>query len=191
MAKCKLLPRAQTRRLIDQPKVEAREPIGNFQVDFQSPIAIFNNVEKVVCQNPKAHRDFFLEEKYEAGIELKGSEVKSLRDGQASLKEGFAMIQGDEVFLINSYIAPYECANRFNHDPKRERRLLLHRREINRLIGKTKIKGYTLIPVRIYFKNRSAKVELALAKGKKAYDKREDIKRREAQREVDKALKKR
>ena len=165
----------------------------NFQLqfDFQGSIAIFNNVEKVVCQNPKAHRDFFLEEKYEAGIELKGSEVKSLREGQASLKEGFAMIQGDEVFLINSYIAPYEGANRFNHDPRRERKLLLHKREINRLIGKTKIKGYTLIPVRIYFKNRRAKVELALAKGKKAYDKREDIKRREAQREVEKALKKR
>ncbi|HEY7535632.1 MAG TPA: SsrA-binding protein SmpB [Thermodesulfobacteriota bacterium] len=148
-------------------------------------------MEKVVCQNPKAHREFFLEEKYEAGIELKGSEVKSLRDGQASLKEGFAMIQGSEIFLINSYIAPYEEANRFNHDPRRERKLLLHRREISRLIGKTKIKGYTLIPVRIYFRNGRAKVELALAKGKKAYDRREDIKRREAQREIDKAIKKR
>ena len=148
-------------------------------------------MERVVCQNPKAHRDFFLEEKYEAGIELEGSEVKSLRDGQASIKESFAMIQDGEVFLINGYIAPYEEANRFNHDPRRERKLLLHRQEINRLIGKTQIKGYTLIPVRIYFKNRRAKVELALAKGKKSYDKREDIKRREAQREVDKALKKR
>ncbi len=148
-------------------------------------------MERIVCQNPKAHRDFFLEEKYEAGIELEGSEVKSLRDGQASIKESFAMIHDDEVFLINSYIAPYEGANRFNHDPTRERKLLLHRREINRLIGKTQIKGYTLVPVRIYFKNRRAKIELALAKGKKAYDKREDIRHREAQREVDKALKKR
>ena len=148
-------------------------------------------MEKVVCQNPKAHREFFLEEKYEAGIELEGSEVKSLRDGQASIKESFAKIQDDEVFLINGYIAPYEGANRFNHDPRRDRKLLLHRREINRLIGKTQIKGYTLVPVRIYFKNRRAKVELALAKGKKTYDRREDIKRREAQREVDKALKKR
>jgi SsrA-binding protein len=148
-------------------------------------------MEKIVCQNPKAHREFFLEEKYEAGIELKGSEVKSLRDGQASIKESFAMIQDGEVFLINGYIAPYEGANRFNHNPRRERKLLLHRHEINRLIGKTQIKGYTLVPVRIYFKNRRAKIELALAKGKKAYDRREDIKRREAQREVDKALKQR
>ncbi|MGE5443702.1 MAG: SsrA-binding protein SmpB [Ignavibacteriales bacterium] len=148
-------------------------------------------MEKVVCQNPKAHRDFFLEEKYEAGIELEGSEVKSLRDGQASIKESFAMIQDGEVFLINGYIAPYEGANRFNHNPRRERKLLLHRQEINRLIGKTQIKGYTLVPVKIYFKNRRAKIELALAKGKKTYDRREDIKRREAQREVDKALKKR
>jgi SsrA-binding protein len=148
-------------------------------------------MEKVVCQNPRAYRDFFLEEKYEAGIELEGSEVKSLRNGQASIKESFAMIQDGQVFLINGYIAPYPGANRFNHDPRRERKLLLHRREINRLIGKTRIKGYTLVPVRIYFKNRRAKVELALAKGKKAYDRREDIKRREAQREIDKALKKR
>jgi SsrA-binding protein len=148
-------------------------------------------MEKVVCQNPKAYRDFFLEEKYEAGIELQGSEVKSLREGQASIKESFALIQGNEVFLFNGYIAPYEGANRFNHDPTRERKLLLHKQEISRLIGKIKIKGYTLIPVRIYFKNRRAKVEVALAKGKKVYDKRDDIKRRESQREMDKALKKR
>jgi len=147
-------------------------------------------MEKIACQNPKAHRDFFLEEKYETGIELKGSEVKSLRDSKASIKESFAMLRGAEVFLINSYIAPYERANRFNHEPTRERKLLLHKREIEKLIGKTRIKGYTLIPVKIYFKNGRAKVELALAKGKKDYDKREDIKRREAQREMDKAFKK-
>lgn len=147
-------------------------------------------MEKIVCQNPKAHRDFFLEEKYETGIELKGSEVKSLRDAKASIKESFAMVKEGEVFLINSYIAPYEGANRFNHEPTRERKLLLHKREIERLIGKTRIRGYTLIPVKIYFKNGRAKVELALAKGKKDYDKREDIKRREAQREIDKVFKK-
>jgi len=147
-------------------------------------------MEKIVCQNPKAHRDFFLEEKYEAGIELKGSEVKSLRDARASIKESFAMVRGGEVFLMNSYIAPYEEANRFNHEPTRERKLLLHRREINRLIGKTQVRGYTLIPLRIYFKDGRAKVEIALAKGKKDYDRREDIKRREAEREMDKALKK-
>jgi SsrA-binding protein len=148
-------------------------------------------VEKIVCQNPSAHRDYFLEEKYEAGIELQGSEVKSLRDGKASVKESFGMIQDGEVFLINSYIAPYESANIFNHDPRRSRKLLLHKREINRLIGKTQIRGYTLIPVKVYFKNGRAKVELALAKGKKSFDKREDIKKREADREVEKALKKR
>jgi SsrA-binding protein len=147
-------------------------------------------MEKIVCQNPKAHRDFFLEEKYETGIELKGSEVKSLRDAKASIKESFAMVKEGEVFLINSYIAPYEGANRFNHEPTRERKLLLHKREIERLIGKTRIRGYTLIPVKLYFKNGCAKVELALAKGKKDYDKREDIKRREAQREIDKVFKK-
>lgn len=148
-------------------------------------------MEKIVCQNPTAHRDYFLEEKYEAGIELQGSEVKSLRDGKASVKESFGMIQDGEVFLVNSYIAPYESANIFNHDPRRNRKLLLHKREINRLIGKTQIRGYTLIPVKIYFKNGRAKVELALAKGKKSFDKREDIKKREADREVEKALKKR
>lgn len=147
-------------------------------------------MEKIVCKNPKANRDFFLEEKYETGIELKGSEVKSLRDSKASIKESFAMLREGEVFLINSYIAPYEGANRFNHEPTRERKLLLHKREIERLIGKTRIRGYTLIPVRIYFKNGRAKIELALAKGKKDYDKREHIKRREAQREMDKAFKK-
>ena len=146
---------------------------------------------KIVCKNPKAHRDFFLEEKYETGIELKGSEVKSLREGTASIKESFAIVRSDELFLINSYIAPYESANRFNHEPERDRKLLLHRSEINRLIGKVQIRGYTLIPVKIYFANGLAKVELALAKGKKSFDRREDIKRRDAEREVEKALKRR
>lgn len=148
-------------------------------------------MQKIVCKNPKAHRDFFIEERYEAGIELKGSEVKSLRGGRASIKESFAIVRDDQLFLINSYIAPYESANIFNHEPERDRRLLLHRSEINRLIGKTQIRGYTLIPTKIYFSNGLAKVELALAKGKKAFDRREDIKRRDAEREVERALKKR
>ena len=148
-------------------------------------------MQKIVCKNPRAQRDFFLEERYETGMELKGSEVKSLRDGKASIKESFAIIRDDELFLINSYIAPYESANRFNHEPERDRRLLLHRSEINRLIGKTQIRGYTLIPVKIYFTNGRAKVELALAKGKRSFDRREDIKRRDAEREVEKALKRR
>lgn len=146
-------------------------------------------MQKVVCKNPKAYRNFHLEEKYESGIELKGSEVKSLRQGKASLKESFGMLKGEEVFLINSYIAPYEEANQFNHDPTRDRKLLLHKREINRLIGKTRTKGYTLVPLKVYFNNSFAKLEFALAKGKKTIDKREDIKKKDAQREMERALK--
>jgi len=143
----------------------------------------------VVCTHPRAKRDYDIEENYEAGIELKGSEVKSLRGNQASIKESFAMIRSEEVFLVNSYIAPYESATVFNHDPRRERKLLLNKREIMRLMGKTQIRGYTLIPTKIYFKNGKAKVDLALGKGKKVHDKRDDIKKREADREMEKAMK--
>lgn len=146
-------------------------------------------MQKIVCKNPKAHKDFHIEETFETGIELKGSEVKSLRNSQASLKESFAMVRNNEVFLINSYIAPYEEANIFNHDPKRDRKLLMNRREINRLIGRSKTKGYTLVPVKIYFKKRYAKLELGLAKGKKTIDKREDIKRKDAKREMERIIK--
>ena len=148
-------------------------------------------MEKVVCTHPRAKRDYDIEENYEAGIELKGSEVKSLRANQASIKESFAMIRDGEVFLINSYIAPYEQANLFNHEPRRDRKLLLNKREINRLMGKTLIRGYTLIPLKIYFKKGKAKVDLALGKGKKVHDRRDDIKKREADREMEKALKRR
>lgn len=146
-------------------------------------------MQKVVCTHPRAKRDYDIEENYESGIELKGSEVKSLRGNQASIKESFAMIRNEEVFLINSYIAPYESATVFNHDPRRERKLLLNKREIMRLMGKTQIRGYTLIPTKIYFKNGKAKVDLALGKGKKVHDKRDDIKKREADREMEKAMK--
>jgi len=148
-------------------------------------------MEKVICTHPRAKRDYVIEEKFEAGIVLKGSEVKSLRANQASIKESFAMMRDEEVFLVNSYVAPYEAANIFNHDPRRERKLLLNKREINRLIGKTQIRGFTLIPTRMYFKDSRAKVEIALAKGKKFQDKRDDIKKREADREMEKALKRR
>ena len=148
-------------------------------------------MEKVVCTHPRAKRDYDIEENYEAGIELKGSEVKSLRQNQASIKESFAMIRGEEVFLVNSYIAPYEKASVFNHDPRRERKLLLNKREIQRLMGKTIIRGYTLIPLKIYFKRGKAKVDLALGKGKKVHDRRDDIKKREADREMEKAMKRR
>ncbi len=148
-------------------------------------------MEKVVCTHPRAKRDYDIEEHYEAGIELKGSEVKSLRANLASIKESFAMIRNEEVYLINSYIAPYESATVFNHEPRRERKLLLNKSEIKRLMGKTLIRGYTLIPTKIYFKNGKAKVDLALGKGKKVHDRREDIKRREADREMEKAIKRR
>ena len=148
-------------------------------------------MEKVVCTHPRARRDYDIEEKYEAGLELRGSEVKSLRASQASIKESFAMLRNNEVFLVNSYVAPYEQASVFNHDPRRDRKLLLNRGEIKRLIGKTQIRGYTLIPVKIYFKNGKAKVEIALAKGKKHQDKRDDIKKREADREIERAMKRR
>lgn len=148
-------------------------------------------MEKVVCTHPRAKRDYDIEENYEAGIELKGSEVKSLRSNQASIKESFAMIRDGEVFLINSYIAPYEQANLLNHEPRRERKLLLNKREINRLMGKTLIRGYTLVPIKVYFKRGKAKVDIALGKGKKVHDRRDDIKKREADREMEKALKRR
>ena len=148
-------------------------------------------MEKVVCTHPRAKRDYDIEERYEAGLELKGSEVKSLRDSQASIKESFAMLRDNEVFLINSYIAPYEAANQFNHETRRDRKLLLNKGEIKRLIGKTQIRGYTLIPVKMYFKNGKAKVEIALGKGKKTLDKRDDIKKREADREMERAVKQR
>jgi SsrA-binding protein len=148
-------------------------------------------MEKVVCTHPRARRDYDIEERFEAGLELKGSEVKSLRTSQASIKESFAMLRNQEVFLINSYIAPYEQANILNHETRRDRKLLLNRHEIKRLIGKTQIRGYTLVPVKMYFKNGKAKVEIALAKGKKVLDKRDDIKKREADREMERALKKR
>ena len=145
---------------------------------------------KVVCQNKKAYHDYFIEESVEAGIVLVGTEVKSLRLGQANLKDSYAMVKGEEVFLVNTHISPYKQADRFTQpEPDRTRKLLLHREEINKLIGKTKEKGYTLIPTKIYFKNGKAKVEIALAKGKKLFDKREAIKKKTVEREMEKAVK--
>lgn len=148
-------------------------------------------MQKVVCTNRTAFRDFHIEEKFETGIELKGSEVKSLRLSQASLKESFGMVRDGQIYLINSYIAPYVEANNFNHNPKRERKLLMHRKEINRLITKSQAKGYTLVPLKIYFSKKYAKLELGLGKGKKNIDKREDIKRKDAEREMERAIKNR
>jgi SsrA-binding protein len=145
--------------------------------------------EKVVCVNRQARHNYFIEEVYEAGLVLLGSEVKSLRDGKANLKDSYARIQKGEAFLVNAHISPYPGANRFNHEPTRARKLLLHEREIERLTGKTKEKGLTLIPLKLYFKSGRAKVELGLARGKRLYDKRETLKRKMAEREVERSLK--
>ncbi len=143
---------------------------------------------KVIAQNKKARHDFFIEDTFEAGIVLTGTEVKSLRQGKVNLKDSFARVRDGEVFLINMHISPYEQGNRFNTDPTRTRKLLMHKREINRLIGQTKEQGYALVPLSLYFKHGFAKVELALAKGKKLYDKRETLKEKEAKRDVERAF---
>ena len=145
--------------------------------------------EKIVCVNREARHNYFIDEIYEAGLVLLGSEVKSLRDGKANLKDSYARIQKGEAFLVNAHVSPYPGANQFNHEPTRPRKLLLHQREIERLTGKTKEKGLTLIPLRLYFKNGRAKVELGVARGKKLYDKRETLKRKMAEREVERSLK--
>lgn len=146
---------------------------------------------KVVCQNRKAYYDYSIEETLEAGIQLLGAEVKSLRDGKANLKDSYVLIKESEVFLFNCHISPYSHGNILNHEPLRTRKLLLNRKEIERLRGKMQQKGYTLIPLKIYFKGPLAKVEVGLAKGKRQYEKRESIKEREAKRDIEKAMKRR
>jgi SsrA-binding protein len=141
-----------------------------------------------VVTNRRARHDYQLEETYEAGLQLLGSEVKSLRAGRASLQDAYGKVRGGEVWLVNMHIAPYEQAGPFNHDPLRPRKLLLHKAEIRRLVGKVKERGYTLVPLRVYFRRGLAKVELALARGKKEYDRRADIRRREAERQIARAL---
>ena len=151
-----------------------------------------NASEKVVATNRKAFHDSFIEERYEAGILLQGTEVKSLREGRVNLQDSYASVRGSEMFLHQCHISPYSHGNIMNHDPTRVRKLLLHKAEIHKLLGKTQQKGLTLIPLRIYFSKRGyAKVELGLAKGKKLYDRRETIKTREAGREVQRAIKER
>jgi len=144
---------------------------------------------KVVAQNKKANHDYFIEETYEAGIVLKGTEIKSIRNGRIQLKDSFARISNGEVFLNNAHISPYEQGNQFNHDPLRERKLLLHRQQINKLIGATKQQGYSIVPLKMYLKDGFAKVLIGLAKGKKNYDKRESLKKKEAKREMSRAFK--
>lgn len=141
--------------------------------------------KKIVCQNRKARHDYFILSKYEAGMALLGTEVKSLRLGQANLKESYAKVSNGEVVLVNMHISAYSHAAYGNHDPMRPRKLLLHKQEIRNIIGKVKEKGQTLIPLEVYFTQGKAKVTLALAKGKRKYDKRQAIRQREEQREMD------
>ncbi|MBI3016187.1 MAG: SsrA-binding protein SmpB [Candidatus Tectomicrobia bacterium] len=144
--------------------------------------------EKIICTNRRAHHDYFIEEVFEAGLALKGTEVKSLREGKANLKDSYAEVVDGEVYLQHCHISPYSAGNQFNHEPLRSRKLLLHKREIKKLYGGATLKGYTLIPLRLFFVRGRAKVEIALARGKKQYDRREDVKRREADREVERAF---
>ena len=146
---------------------------------------------KIVAKNNKAHHDYFIEEKFEAGIELYGTEVKSIRQGTMHLKEAWCQVKDGELWIKQMHISPYEQGNIFNKDPLRPRRLLMHKREINYLFGKVKQDGYSLIPLSVYFRGSRAKVEVALCKGKKIYDKREDAAKRDAQRQIDRAIKER
>ncbi|HEX3015016.1 MAG TPA: SsrA-binding protein SmpB [Desulfobacteria bacterium] len=146
---------------------------------------------KVVAENRKARHDYSIEETMEAGINLTGTEVKSLRAARVNLKDSFARIENGEILLYQMHISPYEQGNRFNHDPLRTRKLLMHRSEINKLAGKIKLQGLTLVPLKVYFAHGLAKIELALAKGKKQFDKRQDIAERDAKREIDRHLKER
>ena len=140
--------------------------------------------EKVVATNRKALHDYFIIDRFETGIVLKGTEVKSLRQGSANLQDGYGVIRSGEVWLIGMHISPFEKGNINNHDPKRDRKLLMHRREIRKLIGRTGEQGLTLVPLRVYFKKNIVKVELAVARGKKSYDKRESIAKRDVERRL-------
>lgn len=139
---------------------------------------------KNIATNRKARYEYFLLETYEAGIQLKGSEIKSVRSRQVSLAEAYVHIDGEEAWLVNAHIAPYEEANRFNHDPRRERKLLLHKKEIYKLYDQVRKKGVTVVPTKMYLKDGRAKVEIATAKGKKQRDKRQEIRRRDIEREM-------
>ena len=144
---------------------------------------------KLVANNKKAYHDYFIEDKYETGIALHGTEVKSLRMGKCSIKESFIRIEGGEVFIYGMHISPYEKGYIFNKDPLRPKKLLLHRSEINKMTGRIAEKGYTLVPLQVYFKGSLAKVEIGLAKGKKLYDKRADIAKKDQKREAEKEFK--
>lgn len=144
---------------------------------------------KIICKNRKAFFNFAVEDTFEAGISLLGSEVKSLRQGKVNLSDSYAKVIEGELFLVDAHIAPYEQANRQNHDPLRQRKLLMHAREIRKLMGKIAERGYSLVPLKLYFKDGRVKVELGLAKGKKSYDKREAIRKKDERRELERMAK--
>ena len=146
---------------------------------------------KVVATNRKARHNYFLTDTYEAGISLKGSEIKSIRAGQISIKEAYVQIENQEAWLLNAHIAPYEQASYLGHSPRRKRKLLLHRKEIDRLWDAVRKKGISIVPTRVYLKNGRAKIEIAVGRGKKQYDKRQEIAKRDAQREIDRNIKRR
>ena len=145
--------------------------------------------QKLIANNKKAYHDFFIDETYECGIALHGTEVKSMRMGKCSIKEAFVRIEDGEVFVCGMHVSPYEKGNIFNKDPLRVKKLLLHKYEINKLLGKIKEKGYTLVPLQVYFKDGKVKVEIGLARGKKLYDKREAIAKKDQRREAEKEFK--
>ena len=144
---------------------------------------------KIICQNKKARHNYQIVDTMETGIVLQGTEVKALREGKASMADCYAIVDREEVYLLHFHISPYTPAHAFNHDPMRKRKLLLHKKEISKLIGTTQEKGYNLVPLKLYFKGGKVKVELAIAKGKKDYDKRDTIKKQEADREIARAMK--
>ena len=147
------------------------------------------NSVKIIAQNKKAYHDYFVDEKYEAGIELFGTEVKSIRQGRVNVKESYCDIKDGEVFVVGMHISPYEQGNVFNKDPLRPKKLLLHKKEILKLFGLVSQKGYTLVPLQIYLKNSMVKVEIGLCRGKKLYDKRDDMARNDAKRDMERAFK--
>ncbi|EDN7816490.1 SsrA-binding protein SmpB [Listeria monocytogenes] len=146
---------------------------------------------KLVAQNKKARHDYAIEETFEAGIVLQGTEIKSVRNVRVNLKDSYARIDKGEIFLHNMHISPYEQGNRYNHDPLRTRKLLLHKKQISRLIGETKESGYSIVPLKMYIKDGYAKVLIGVARGKKKYDKRQDLKQKEAKRDIERAFKER
>ena len=146
------------------------------------------NQKQIIANNKKAYHDYFVLETYEAGIELFGTEIKSIRNGKVNLKDSFCSIDDGEMFVIGMHISPYEQGNRFNRDPMRVRKLLMHKKEINRLFGIVKQTGYSLIPISLYFKDSKVKVQVGLCKGKKLYDKRQDMAKKDAQRRIEREM---